>query len=245
MHRHAAAARHEAQDLVARHRVATARQAHEHVVDALHDDAVRAVRFAALRRDDACDHGGHDTGARLGLPEHTGPRLLVPVVDKQLQQAVAHMLRAFLPRADVDKHVIRAFVTHVLGDRLDCTHRVGARDADAVLLHLARQAIAAYLQVVGAARFTEEPANLVARRGRLHDIQPVARRRGALLREDFHAIAQLELVGQRHDGAVHLRAHTVVAHLGVDGVGEIDRRGARPQAHDLAFRGEHEHLGRR
>ena len=84
MHRHTAAARHEAQDLVARHRVATARQAHEHIVDALHDDAVRAVRFAALRRDDARDHGGHDTGARLGLPKRTGPRFLVPVVDEQL-----------------------------------------------------------------------------------------------------------------------------------------------------------------
>ena len=40
MHRHAAAARHEAQNLVARHRVATARQAHEHVIDALHHNAV-------------------------------------------------------------------------------------------------------------------------------------------------------------------------------------------------------------
>ena len=155
------------------------------------------------------------------------------------------MLRAFLPRADVHKHVIRAFVTHVLGNRLDRTHRVGARDADAVLLHLARQAVAAYLQIVGAARLAEEPADLVARRGRLHDVQPVARGRGALLRENLHAVAQLQLVGQRDDGAVHLRAHAMVAHLGVDGVGEIDRRGARPQAHDLAFRGEHEHLGRR
>ena len=84
------------------------------------------------------------------------------------------MLRAFLPRADVHKHVIRAFVTHMLGNRLDCTHRVGTRDANAVLLHLTRQAVAAYLQVVRAARLAEEPADLVARRGRLHDVQPVA-----------------------------------------------------------------------
>ena len=182
------------------------------------------MRLATLRRDDACDHGGHDAGARLGLPERAGARFLVPVVDEQLQQAIAHMLRAFLPRADVDEHVIGAFVTHVLGNRLDRAHRVGARDADAVLLHLARQAVAAYLQIVGAAPLAEEPADLVARRGRLHDVQPVARRRGTLLREDFHAVAQLQLVGQRHDGAVHLRAHAMVAHLGVDGVGEIDRR---------------------
>ena len=63
--------------------------------------------------------------------------------------------------------------------------------------------------------------------------------------ENVHAVAQLQLVGQRHDGAVHLRAHAVVAHLGVDGVGEIDRRRTGAQAHNLAFRREHEHLGGR
>ena len=55
----------------------------------------------------------------------------------------------------------------------------------------------------------------------------------------------LQLVGQRHDGAVDLRAHAVVAHLGVDVVGEVHGRGAGAQAHDLALRREHEHLGRR
>src|SRR5699024_12793193 len=53
---------------------------------------------------------------------------------------------------------------------------------------------------------------------------PVARGACAFLREDLHAIAQLQLVGQRHDGAVDLRPHAVVAHLGVDGVGEIHGR---------------------
>ena len=132
---------------------------------------------------------------------------------------------SLIPSAEQELHQYAEEVTlyrDIPADDDEIVRRIG--DADAVLLHFARQAVAAYLQIVGAARLAEEPADLVARRGRLHDVQPVARRRGALLREDFHAVAQLQLVGQRHDGAVHLRAHAVVAHLGVDGVGEIDRR---------------------
>ena len=35
----------------------------------------------------------------------------------------------------------------------------------------------------------------------------------------------------------------MIAHFGVDGVGEVDRRGACPQALRVAVAGEHEHLG--
>ena len=45
-------------------------------------------------------------------------------------------------------------------------------------------------------------------------------------------------MAQRHHVAVHLRADALMADVGVDGVGEIDRRGAARQRLDLAARGE-------
>ena len=133
----------------------------------------------------------------------------------------------------------------MLGNGAQRTFGTGVRDAQPVLAHLARQLLAAVEQIVGTRDLAEIRADLVARRGRFHDIEPVAAGAGRLLRENLDAIAQLQLVGQRHDGAVDLRADAMVAHLGMDGVGEIHRRRPGAQAHGLALRREHEHLGRR
>ena len=72
-----------------------------------------------------------------------------------------------------------------------------------------------------------------------HELQPVLVRNLCGRRENLHGIAALELVPQRHNLAVYLRTHAMIADFRVDGIGKIDRR--RPQRHllDHALRREH------
>ena len=94
------------------------------------------------------------------------------------------------------------------------------------------------------ARLAREPlADLVARARALRQRHPVARRAAALLRrEDLDEVAVLQLVVQRDDAAVDLRADGAMADVGVHGVGEVDRRRAGRQRLDLALRREDVHL---
>ena len=107
---------------------------------------------------------------------------------------------------------------------------------------LLQQLAAGVLGVV--ARLGLEPGlDLVARAGRLDQRQPVARRAAlALGGEDLDDVARLQLVVQRHDLAVHARADAAVADVGVDLVGEVQRRGAGGQRLDLALGREDEDL---
>ncbi len=87
--------------------------------------------------------------------------------------------------------------------------------------------------------FLNHCPDLVARPGAGDELQPIARRslRG-LRREDLDYVPGLQLVGERHDPAVDLRSDAAMADVGVDGIGEVDGRGACRQALDLALRGE-------
>ena len=155
------------------------------------------------------------------------------------------MRHLLLARPDGDEHIVDVFESHLLADLALGAHRRGRPEAESMLLQLVRELVAPRQKVVVAVHAREVGADLAACRRRLRKLEPIARRACALLREDLHAVAHLQLVGKRHDRAVHLRADAVVAHLGVHGVGEIDRRGARTQAYDLACRREDEDLGRR
>ena len=85
--------------------------------------------------------------------------------------------------------------------------------------------------------------DLVARAGRLDHREPVARRAAlALGGEDLDDVARLQLVVQRHDLAVDLGADAAVADVGVDLVGEVQRRGAGGERLDLALGREDEDL---
>ena len=245
VHRHAAAARDEADDVVARHGVAAAGQAHKRTFHAFHHHAVGAFRLVLLRLVHQREHwrqlaGGHGRRAQV---QRVG--LLIALAAQLGEQAIRHALHALLAGADADQHVVGVLVSHVVGDGAQRALGAGVGDAQAVLAHLARQLVAAAEQVVCTGDLAEVRADLVARAGGFHDVEPVAAGACRLLRENLHAVAQLQLVGQRHNGAVDLRAHAVVAHLGVDGIGEVDGRGSGAQAHGLALRREHEHLGRR
>jgi hypothetical protein len=62
---------------------------------------------------------------------------------------------------------------------------------------------------------------------------------GAGRGDDLDHVAALELGAQRHRLAIDLGGHAVVAHVAVDGVGEVHRRGAARQRQDLALGREH------
>ncbi len=68
--------------------------------------------------------------------------------------------------------------------------------------------------------------------------QPVATRLRFFARDDFDAVAVLYLVGQRHDAAVDFCAAATMPDLGVDVIGEVERRGVRRHLDDVAFRAD-------
>ena len=64
----------------------------------------------------------------------------------------------------------------------------------------------------------------------------------ALRGQDFDDVAVVQLRVVARDAVIHLRADHRVADGRVDGIGEVDRRGAGGQADDLALRREDEDL---
>ena len=98
--------------------------------------------------------------------------------------------------------------------------------------------LAAARLLLGADRVADLPARLAG-----HDeVEPVLPRQLARVGQDLDRVAVDELVAQRHELAVDLRARARIADLAVDRVGEVDRRGADRQADHVAARREHEHL---
>ena len=63
-------------------------------------------------------------------------------------------------------------------------------------------------------------------------------------RQNLDGVAIIERGVERHQTTVDARAHRTVAHFGVHGVREVDRRGVSGQGDDLALRREHVHFGR-
>ena len=137
-----------------------------------------ALVATSFRRDDAYVSWGHDAGLVSDCPEHAGTRLSFPSSTSSFNK-IAHMLRAFLP-VPMLTSMSSGLVTHVLGNRLDCAHRA-ALEMPMPCFFISRvKRSRPICKIVERLRLAEESAIFVARRGRLHDVQPVARRRGAL-----------------------------------------------------------------
>ena len=83
-------------------------------------------------------------------------------------------------------------------------------------------------------------ARLGARR--LHQLEPVLRRRLVRGGDDLDRVAALQLVAQRHELAVDARAGAVPADLRVDAVREVDHRRADREVQEVALRREGEDL---
>ena len=86
------------------------------------------------------------------------------------------------------------------------------------------------------------PADGGARLAGDDDRFPGGRRHLRLGADDLDLVAVLQFGHQRHDAAVDLGADAGVADIGVDGIGEVDRRGAARQRDQHALRREAEDL---
>ena len=86
--------------------------------------------------------------------------------------------------------------------------------------------------------------NLAARPRRAHKAEPVTTGGVAVLGDNFDDVAIRQGMAQRHHLSVDLGADALVADRGVNGVGEIHRRGATRQRHHLPLRREGVHLVR-
>ena len=84
-------------------------------------------------------------------------------------------------------------------------------------------------------------ANLGARPPGAHKAQPRRVGRGDWGGDHFHHVAIFQLGAQGDGFAVDAGAHRTVAHVAVNGVGEIDNGGPTRHGHDLALGREHIH----
>ena len=174
----------------------------------------------------------------LGSCSSSSP-VLKPRADPLRHRATGHVMLA-----DGDVQRLEIGEVQFLG-RLG--QHVGAHellDLEPLAAELADELLLARLERVLPTLAREPLADLVAGAGRLDDLQPVARRAGALhlRREDLARVAGLEGLVERHEAPVDPRADAGVAHLGVHGVGEVDRRGTNRQRDDPPLRREDEDL---
>ena len=137
-------------------------------------------------------------------------------------------------------------VPHRSGDLCETVARHQLLQRQVVAAHGLRDRIAALLDSLIATLAGEPLADLAASPRARDEGLPVLAGPGIriLRRVDLDHVAGGELRVKRHEPAVHLRPHRAVTHLGVHGVGEVDRRRARGQSDDLALRRVHVELFR-
>src|SRR6202042_1034204 len=91
-------------------------------------------------------------------------------------------------------------------------------------------------------RLARRPANGGAGAPRHHHAVPRRRRSAALGARNQHLVAVVQFRDERRDTAVDLRADRGIADVGMDRVGEVDRRCATRQRDQPPLRSEAEHL---
>src|SRR6266508_1706099 len=222
-----------ADDGVARHRVAAAAVADEHVVDAADPDAARD----RSPRDLAEDLGEPRGGGRVRLR----PRLRELVGGEDLAQ---HLLRRGLAVADGGDQVVRDPVAERVRGLVERAVLVDLVERHAEAAELALGHLAPDLDRPPVLGLADELADPRLSAARLHEGEPVLRRVRVRRGEDLDRVAVLELVAERDELPVHLRPDGVLADLGVDGVREVHRRRAARQALHRPLRREDEDLVR-
>ncbi len=189
-------------------------------------------------RDAARAPDAQQVGGGVGLAAVGGLALL-----EALEHLGHHDARRDLCRAQRDVEILGLAEAH-LTDHVGEQRRAGdLLGRQALALELLLQQVAAGVLGVLARLGLEPLLDLVARTSGLDHRQPVARRAALTLAgEDLDDVTGLQLVVQRHDLAVHARAHAAVPDLRVHLVGEVQRRGAGRERLHLALRGEDVHL---
>ena len=234
MNRHAPAPGHETDDLVGHHRCAAFCEAHPHVAETLD---VHTGTAGALGRGSPGRHGGggYPFGGLRALGILAAQAAGDPLGDRAGRQVA-------LP----DRHEQRVGVVVVESLR-HVAQRLGAddrSDRQRLPAQFGGDLVAPAVEGLGAPLPREPLADPRAGPARGDELQPVLRRTGVgiLGGHHLHGVAGGELGGQRHEAAIDPSPDAAVAHLGVDGVGEVHRGGAHRQGHHVAARREDEHL---
>ena len=158
MHRDAATARDEADNVVARHRIAAMRQTNKQtaVALALDDNAVTGALAALLRLAVGAASGLlHDLGDSLGLGE-----LFLGLGVQDLLDLIAHSARGNLAGADGGKQVLELLEVKLLRHGVERTRGSRRRDAIPALAQVLGQYIAAGSSVIVFGRGGEVTADL-------------------------------------------------------------------------------------
>ena len=210
-----------ADDGIAGHRPAACRQAREQVADTANGD----LPCPAVRPDPLHGRGRHGRFAAFG---------------RNAQGA------GELPRRDIGRPQRRQQVLAMAQIEVSCQglqiHRVRI---DVELAQLALQDLAPRLDMAVVILFLEPAPHLGTRpRGtqvtavRVHPVAAGARLSAG---EHLDPLAGTQAVGERHDAPIDPRAAAAMADLGMDGIGEVQRRGPLGQVEHVALRREHEH----
>jgi hypothetical protein len=178
----------------------------------------------------------HHAGGSAGVRGLEGTRL------RRLTLVQAPMHRAGDLR-ERELAFAEAEVERVEGGQPEFGEDLGqGRRAHAEAVELALEHLASLLAVLAFVELAEEAPHLGAvarpRRGSRARHQPVAARVRLLRRDDLDRVAVRELVVERHHAAVDARPAAAVPEAGVHVIGEVERRGAAGQIHDLAARAQ-------
>ena len=227
MHRHAAAARDEPDDFIARDRLAAFPVTNQSVVLPLDADA-RPVLVAA--------YAMHQT------PE-AGLLLLFPLAHEFLgQQLMGDLTRGYAPEANRRQQILIALnpeeARHLL-QRAGLHVWPGMPHA---MAQLVLQQLLAEREGALPLLLPDPVSDFLLRPGGDDELHPIDAGLSVLIRDYLDDVAVFEEGAQRRDFPVDLRPDAVAAHLRVDREGEIDRRRSARQALHLAPRGENEHL---
>ena len=193
------------------------------------DDGIPRDRTTAVREGDQ-----HAVGPLDGHLLAAGFRLLFR---RQLvtQHAAGHHDAHGIAKAHVGQQALQVLVLgvgqHLLDARLgDVFDVLGAEG-------MVEQATAQHHRLFGA-QVLEELADLGARLGGHHEVEPGRVGAGARCRDDLHRLARMQRTAERIGVTVDPGADAGVADVGVHRVGEVHRGGAGGQLHDAALRSE-------
>ena len=153
------------------------------------------------------------------------------------QQTRQHLPRGIFSVADAGHQVID-FAESIAGGDFQQLVVFDFFQRDAVLARFFFDHLAANLDGALALVHVEPVLDFVARARGLDQAEPVAAGLVAGLGEDFDDVAGVQLVAQRNHASVDFRADAGVTDFGVNGIGEIDRRGIARKHHDFALRRE-------
>ena len=144
-----------------------------------------------------------------------------------LLQDFAHTINNLLSRlitcTNSCKQVIYAAIIKLLGKLIKRLNGTRSTDAITALTQLFCKLRTATLSIVRLVLLREILADLCARRRRLYQRHPVARRTSVLVSQNLNAVAHLKCMRQRNNRAVNARANTVIAHLSVNSVSKVQR----------------------